>query len=57
MNDVFTARGSVLIAGVTVGGSTVDIAIDEAGVIAKVGRDAREAIDADIIIDGSDRIA
>jgi 5-methylthioadenosine/S-adenosylhomocysteine deaminase len=57
MNDIFTARGSVLIAGVTVGGSTVDIAIDEAGVIAKVGRDAREAIDADIIIDGSDRIA
>mgnify|MGYP000989369788 FL=1 len=57
MNDIFTARGSVLIAGVTVNGSTVDIAIDEEGVIAGIGKDARKAIDADIIIDGSDRVA
>ena len=57
MNDIFTARGSVLIAGVTTGGSTVDIAIDEEGVIAGIGEAARKAIDADIIIDGTDRIA
>ena len=57
MNDIFTARGSVLIAGVTVNGSTVDIAIDEEGMIAGIGKDARRAIDADIIIDGSDRVA
>ncbi len=57
MNDIFTARGSVLIAGVTTGGSTVDIAIDEEGVIAEIGKAARKAIDADIIIDGTDRIA
>ncbi len=57
MNDIFTARGSVLIAGATIGGSTADIAIDEAGTIAGIGRDARETIDADIVIDGSDRVA
>jgi len=57
MNDIFTARGSVLIAGVTVNGSTVDIAIDEEGMIAGIGKDARKTIDADIIIDGSDRVA
>ena len=57
MNDIFAARGSVLIAGVTIGGSVVDIAIDDEGVIAGIGADARRAIDADIIIDGSDRIA
>ena len=57
MNDIFTARGSVLIAGVTIGGSTVDIAIDEGGAIAGIGEDARRTIDADIIIDGTDRIA
>jgi len=57
MNDIFTARGSVLIAGVTVNGSTVDIAIDEEGTIAGIGKDARKTIDADIIIDGSDRVA
>ena len=57
MNDIFTARGSMLIAGVTVNGSTVDIAIDEEGMIAGIGKDARRAIDADIIIDGSDRVA
>lgn len=57
MNDIFTARGSVLIAGVTVNGSTVDIAIDEEGMIADIGKDARKTIDADIIIDGSDRVA
>ncbi len=57
MNDIFTARGSVLIAGVTTGGSTVDIAIDEGGAIAGIGEDARRTIDADIIIDGTDRIA
>ena len=57
MNDIFTARGSVLIAGVIIGGSTVDIAIDEEGVIAGIGEAARKAIDADIIIDGTDRIA
>lgn len=56
-DDIFTARGSVLIAGVTINGSTVDIAIDETGTIASVGKDARKAIDADIVIDGSDRIA
>ena len=57
MNDIFTARGSMLIAGVTVNGSTVDIAIDEEGMIAGIGKDARKTIDADIIIDGSDRLA
>jgi len=57
MNDIFTARGSVLIAGVTIGGSTVDIAIDETGAVAGIGEDARRTIDADIIIDGTDRIA
>ncbi len=57
MNEIFTARGSVLIAGVTIDGSTVDIAIDETGAIASVGEDARGAIDADIVIDGSDRLA
>lgn len=57
MNDIFTARGSVLIAGVTVNGSTVDITIDEEGTIAGIGKDARKTIDADIIIDGSDRVA
>ncbi len=57
MNEIFTARGSVLIAGVTVNGSTVDIAIDEEGMIADIGKDARKTIDADIIIDGSDRVA
>lgn len=58
MNDeIFTARGSVLIAGVAIEGSTVDIAIDEEGMIAGIGEDAREVIDAEFIIDGSDRIA
>ena len=57
MNEIVTARGSVLIAGVTVNGSTVDIAIDEEGTIAGIGKDARKTIDADIIIDGSDRVA
>ena len=47
----------MLIAGVTVNGSTVDIAIDEEGMIAGIGKDARKTIDADIIIDGSDRVA
>ena len=57
MNEIFTARGSVLIAGATIGGSTADIAIDETGAIAAIGKDARKTIDADIVIDGSDRIA
>jgi 5-methylthioadenosine/S-adenosylhomocysteine deaminase len=57
MNEIFTARGSLLIAGVTIDGSTVDIAIDEKGLIAGVGKDARKAVDADIVIDGSDRLA
>ncbi|WP_292730877.1 amidohydrolase [Methanoculleus sp.] len=57
MNEIFTARGSMLIAGVTIDGSTVDIAIDEKGLIAGVGKDARKAVDADIVIDGSDRLA
>ncbi|MDD4568376.1 MAG: amidohydrolase, partial [Methanoculleus chikugoensis] len=57
MNEIFTARGSVLIAGVTVDGSTVDIAVDEKGTIAAIGKDAKKTIDADIVIDGSDRIA
>lgn len=57
MNDIFTARGSVLIAGVRIGGSIADIAIDEAGAIAEIGEAARKAIDADIIIDGTDRVA
>jgi len=55
--DIFTARGSVLIAGVSIEGSTVDIAIDETGTIVGVGKDVRKAVDADIVIDGSDRIA
>jgi len=33
-NDVFIARGPVLIAGATINGSTVDIAVDETGTIA-----------------------
>lgn len=57
MNEIFTARGSVLIAGVTVDGATVDIAVDETGAIAAIGKDARKTIDAEIIIDGSDRVA
>ena len=57
MNEIFTARGSMLIAGVTIDGSTVDIAIDENGLIAAVGTDARKAVDADIVIGGSDRLA
>jgi 5-methylthioadenosine/S-adenosylhomocysteine deaminase len=57
MNEIFTARGSMLIAGVTIDGSTVDIAIDENGLIAAVGKDARKAVDADIVIDGTDRLA
>ncbi|WP_214084213.1 amidohydrolase family protein [Methanoculleus sp.] len=57
MNEIFTAQRSVLIAGVTIDGSTVDIAIDEEGLIAGIGEDARKAVDADIVIDGSDRLA
>jgi len=57
MNEIFTAQGSMLIAGVTIDGSTVDIAIDETGTIAGIGEDARKTIDADIVIDGSDRLA
>ncbi|MCM2466688.1 amidohydrolase family protein [Methanoculleus oceani] len=57
MNEIFNAQRSVLIAGVTIDGSTVDIAIDETGMIAGIGEDARKAIDADIVIDGSDRLA
>ncbi|MDV2481945.1 amidohydrolase [Methanoculleus sp. Wushi-C6] len=56
-DDIFTARGSVLIAGAIIDGSTVDIAIDETGTIAGIGEGAREAIDVDIIIDGSERLA
>ncbi len=56
-DDIFTVRGSVLIAGAVIDGSTVDIAIDEQGLIAGVGEDARKAVDADIIIDGSGRLA
>jgi 5-methylthioadenosine/S-adenosylhomocysteine deaminase len=57
MNEIITARGSLLIAGVTIDGATVDIAVDEKGLIAAIGKDAKKTIDADIIIDGSDRIA
>ncbi|PKL55960.1 MAG: S-adenosylhomocysteine deaminase, partial [Methanomicrobiales archaeon HGW-Methanomicrobiales-6] len=57
MNEIFSAQRSVLIAGVTIDGSTVDIAIDETGLIASIGEDARKTIDADIVIDGSDRLA
>ncbi|WP_332449724.1 amidohydrolase family protein [Methanoculleus sp.] len=57
MNEIFTARGSVLIAGATIDGSAVDIAIDEKGLIAGIGKDARKTIDADIVIDGTDRLA
>ncbi|WP_214020259.1 amidohydrolase family protein [Methanoculleus sp.] len=57
MNEIFTAQRSVLIAGVTIDGSTVDIAIDEEGLIAGIGEDVRKAVDADIVIDGSDRLA
>jgi len=56
-DDIFTARGSVLIAGAIIDGSTVDIAIDETGTIAGIGEGARKAIDADIVIDGSERLA
>ncbi|MCT8337617.1 amidohydrolase family protein [Methanoculleus sp. Afa-1] len=57
MNEIITARGSLLIAGVTIDGATVDIAVDEKGTIAAIGKDAKKTIDADIVIDGSDRIA
>ena len=57
MNEIVTARGSVLIAGVTIDGRSVDIAIDETGTIAAIGKDAKKTIDADIVIDGSDRVA
>ena len=57
MNEIITARGSLLIAGVTIDGATVDIAVDEKGLIAAIGKDAKKTIDADIVIDGSDRIA
>jgi len=58
MNDIFSATGSTLIAGVTtIDGSAADIAIDETGTIVAIGKDAKGAIDADIIIDGSDRLA
>ena len=57
MNDIFTARGSVLIAGATINGSTVDIAIDETGTIAGIGEGIRREYDADVVIDGSDRLA
>lgn len=57
MNDVFTARGSMLIAGAKIDGSIADIAIDETGTIVEIGEGARGAIDADIIIDASDQIA
>ena len=56
-DDIFTARGSVLIAGATVNGSAVDIAIDETGTISGVGEGIRREHDADIIIDGADRLA
>ena len=58
MNDTFSARGSILIAGVaTIDGSTADIAIDEPGTLGAIGDAARGAIEADIIIDGSERLA
>jgi len=57
MNEIFTARGSVLIAGAAIDGSIVDVAIDETGAIAAIGKDARKTIDAEIVIDGSDRVA
>jgi len=58
MNDTFSTTGSTLIAGVTtIDGSAADIAIDETGTIVAIGKDAKGAIDADIIIDGSDRLA
>ena len=56
-NDVFIARGPVLIAGATINGSTVDIAVDETGTIAGIGEGIRREHDAEIIIDGSDRLA
>ncbi|MDI6866210.1 amidohydrolase [Methanoculleus sp.] len=58
MNDTFSTTGSTLIAGVTtIDGSAADIGIDESGTIVAIGKDAKGAIDADIIIDGSDRLA
>ena len=54
MNDIFTARIGADRRGHR--GSTVDIAIDEE-VDRRIGEAARKAIDADIIIDGTDRIA
>ncbi|HOS68202.1 MAG TPA: amidohydrolase family protein, partial [Methanoculleus sp.] len=56
-NDVFIARGPVLIAGATINGSTVDIAVDETGTIAGIGEGIRREHDVDVIIDGSDRLA
>ncbi|MDD5418217.1 MAG: amidohydrolase family protein [Methanomicrobiaceae archaeon] len=59
MDEIFAAKGSILIAGVLINGKETDIAIDETGTIASVeertGR--RTGIDADIVIDGSERIA
>ncbi len=57
MNEIINARRSLLIAGVTIDGATVDIAVDETGTIAAIGADAKKTIDADIVIDGSDRLA
>ncbi|HQC33810.1 MAG TPA: amidohydrolase family protein, partial [Methanoculleus sp.] len=56
-NDVFIAQGPVLIAGATINGSTVDIAVDETGTIAGIGEGIRREHDVDVIIDGSDRLA
>jgi 5-methylthioadenosine/S-adenosylhomocysteine deaminase len=57
MNEIFSAQRSILIAGAAIDGSTVDIAIDETGTIVAIGKNARKTIDAEIVIDGSDRLA
>jgi len=59
LDEVFGRKGSVLIAGALVDGKTVDIAIDDAGIIAGIGEGIAKQgiIDAEIVIDADNCIA
>jgi 5-methylthioadenosine/S-adenosylhomocysteine deaminase len=59
IEDIFEMEGQVLITDVLVDGKRVDIAIDETGTIVAIDEKngAREAVDADIVVDGSESIA
>ncbi|MDN7025796.1 amidohydrolase [Methanoculleus sp. FWC-SCC1] len=59
IDDIFDIEGSVLITGVLVGGKQVDIAISEAGTIVGIDEKngARDAVEAEIVVDGSESIA